>query len=206
MSKCINNNGDSVLHMCFKYPNNSLIYNFSYFLNQFINPRLFAISTTFFILILPFLFLLETPISIIKRQIEKYSKIKIETLHYLHRIIFSLVLNVVLYTVFRQRRPCSCIGENGEYEHLGSSYGLPSGDVLNATLFSIFFIEIFGKKRIIPQLFAFVLLIFIIVERMTLGFHSLFQTLSGSFLGIILHFYTINVPQYFIFIDLFIQV
>ena len=118
---CLSNNGESLLHMCFKYPNDSMIYNFSTFLNQFINPRLFAISTTFFILILPFLFLLETPLSIIKFQIEKYSKIKIETLNYLHRIVFSLVLNVVLYTIFRQSRPCSC-EKNGEYEHVGSAY------------------------------------------------------------------------------------
>jgi hypothetical protein len=122
ISTCINNNGDSLLHMCFKYPNDSFIYNFSLFVNNWINPRLTATLTTFFILILPFILFHDVPLSLIKLQLEKYSKIKIESLNFLHRIVYSLVLNVVLYTIFRQRRPCSC-GVNGEYHHIGSAYG-----------------------------------------------------------------------------------
>lgn len=57
-----------------------------------------------------------------------YCCMKVSAIHFLYRASYSLVLDVMLYTVFRQRRPCQCSWEGGPPVQVGSHYGMPSGD------------------------------------------------------------------------------
>lgn len=57
-----------------------------------------------------------------------YCCIKVSAIHFLYRASYSLVLDVMLYTVFRQRRPCQCSWNGGDPVQVGSHYGMPSGD------------------------------------------------------------------------------
>jgi hypothetical protein len=55
------------------------------------------------------------------------------------------------------------------------------------------------------RLISAILMVWMCMERIVLGYGSLGQVMVGAMFGIVLHFYSTRVPQYFIFIEAVLQ-
>ncbi|KAJ5076068.1 hypothetical protein M0811_06930 [Anaeramoeba ignava] len=130
-------------------------------------------------------------------SIKKFFRIQFVLLNFVHRLVYAFVLDVMLYTVFRQRRPCICdIEGTGEFSPVGSIYGMPSGDSMTGGLLGSFLFDEAIYFPILSRIVGVVILILAMIERVTLGFHSVGQVVTGGSLGVALYFYSTRVPQY----------
>ena len=68
-------------------------------------------------------------------------------------------------------------------------------------LFGIILIERAPYHRIWARVLGAVIVIWVCMERAVLGYHSIGQVTVGAVLGIALHFYSTNVPQFMMFVD-----
>ena len=119
-------------------------------IQPFVNPRGLAVAAALFIIGLPLCVRSSSSFSISPAS---YTTAKLSALHFLFRMSYSQVrgellscpsecrcvmririrmphsqvLDVMLYTVFRQRRPCTCSWDGGAFAQVGSTYG--SNDV-----------------------------------------------------------------------------
>ena len=57
--------------------------------------------------------------------VARFNACKVSLLNFVHRMSYALVLDVALYAVFRQHRPCKCPSDpdGGGYIQIGSIYG-----------------------------------------------------------------------------------
>ena len=125
----------------------------------------------------------------------------------MHRICYTLVLDVALYTVFRQLRPCNCTSDGGNtFQHFGSRYGMPSGDAMSGAIFGIFLFDIAPYHGWLARAFAIIIIPIVCLERVVLGYHTVAQVTVGSCMGIALHYYSTRAPQFMIFFDGIIQI
>ncbi|KAJ5075255.1 hypothetical protein M0811_07608 [Anaeramoeba ignava] len=204
---CENQLNNKFFNKCFKQIPLGILTIFGEIINTWFSPRILAIILTFVILIMPFIIfgIKEQSIQPIK-SIERFYQMKFIVLNFLHRIGYGLVLNVILYTIFRQSRPCLCDFDGLGEKPFGSHYGMPSGDALTGGIIAMFLIQEFPLKPFITRFLAILLMIFICMERVFMGYHSLGQVIIGVFFGIILHFYSIKIPQYILIIENLIQI
>ena len=104
-------------------------------------------------------------------------------------------------------RPCSCTTDGGKtFQHVGSMYGMPSGDAMSGAIFGIFLFDIAPYHGWLSRALAVVIVPLICLERVTLGYHTVAQVTVGSCLGILLHYYSSRAPQFMIFVDGIIQI
>jgi membrane-associated phospholipid phosphatase len=173
------------LNTCFKTPNDSIITMLANWVIQWINPRFQATAVVAAILVLP---LLAQTLQLKNSfpALVKVERMKLLLAFYLHVLSIGLVLDVGLYTVFRQRRPCECyaaVEGEGPLLPIGSYYGMPSGDAMAAGVLGMFFIR-YGLGHFIGGRILGVLIILAAgLERMTLGFHTLGQVTVGASMG-----------------------
>ncbi|EFA75582.1 phosphoesterase [Heterostelium album PN500] len=130
----------------------------------------------------------------------KFLSLRIATVHMLHRASYPLVLGVGLYAIFRQRRPCFCNGA-----HIGSYYGMPSGDAMAGGILAAFLIDKAPFYPIFARISGILLMICVCFERTILGYHSVGQVMTGTTIGFFLHFYSTRVPQWVLVFDIFAQ-
>lgn len=176
------------------------------YIMQWVNPRTLAITTLSMILILPVLTM--SGKSSTKLQLEEIANecvsMRWKLLNFLHRLCYSLVLDVALYAAFRQSRPCKCL-QNGSLSHIGSIYGMPSGDAMAGALFGAYLFEAAPFSAWGSRIVAVISVFLVCFERVVLGYHSIGQVTVGASLGIILHIYSTRAPQFMIFVDAVVQ-
>ncbi|KYQ91285.1 phosphoesterase [Tieghemostelium lacteum] len=198
-SNCTNVNGDMFFNKCMMN-DESVLPLMASFIMQFVNPRTVAYTTTSIIVILPAMLLLSNSPAIYPTMKNKYMSLKLTLVHMLHRASYPLVLGVGLYAIFRQRRPCFCNGA-----HIGSYYGMPSGDAMAGGILGAFLIDKAPFYPVISRIAGVLLMVSVCFERTILGFHSVGQVITGTTIGFILHFYSTRVPQWVLFIDIACQ-
>ncbi|EKX42266.1 hypothetical protein GUITHDRAFT_164206, partial [Guillardia theta CCMP2712] len=195
-TNCTNNNDDTLLNRClYEYPP-SLFTFIGDIIQPFVNPRGIAVTVTTLLLALPVVVRYSRSISISPAS---YFAVKISLLHFLYRCCYSLVLDVALYTVFRQSRPCTCSYNDEKARRIGSVYGMPSGDSMMGALVGAFIWDSSSSFEMTAT-GAFVTMA-VMCERMSWGFHSLGQTMAGSALGIALHYWSTRTPLYFTILE-----
>jgi len=142
-----------------------------------------------------------------------FKAVHILALNFLHRVGYTLTLTVALYCIFRQHRPCQCYsssssssGSHAPYLQVGSIYGMPSGDAMSGAITAMLLI-LWSPASIKKRMVVVGVLITIAkcIERMLLGYHSMGQVITGSSLGVLLSLYSEFAPQYFLFVDVFVQ-
>jgi len=90
-------------------------------------------------------------------------------------------------------------------QYIGIRYGMPSGETMVAGLLSGYLMDE-GRYWSLGFCFACaIIIVWICMERMVMGFHSLGQVIVGASLGVLFHFYSTRVPQYMIFIDAVVE-
>uniref|UniRef100_A0A7S1PG15 Phosphatidic acid phosphatase type 2/haloperoxidase domain-containing protein n=1 Tax=Percolomonas cosmopolitus TaxID=63605 RepID=A0A7S1PG15_9EUKA len=246
VTSCFSENGDLFLNKCLRLDDGSTIVVFAEFLQQWVNPRIVAMFVTFLVIVLPFFHFssvsLHSRLSLLstKRYIthlislNEYQKMKL--VNFLHRMCYSLVLDVAIYAIFRQHRPCTCTDidiqmmEGGyvqvdpeyKYSHVGSIYGMPSGDAMAGALLGATIIDWsidaslsgFASKKMVANgsrivfgtALGIALSLLVAVERVVLGKHSVAQVTVGVMMGFLLHIYqTRFAPQFMIFVDSILQ-
>lgn len=240
---CENQNDSSFLNACRKERESGFWTIIANFVAEWFNPRAQALVSLFLVL---FLYLrqtryaspkpsdpsvlgqLTTPSSSSSGSLINTHNASIPiaiALHYMHMLTFSLCLDVALYAVFRQHRPCICNGAK-----IGSIYGMPSGDALAGGLLAAYLVDanVIGgfvrdlvgssgaaagwiSRRILPgtrvwSVVAAVLLVFFVCEeRVALGFHTIGQVTVGTCLAIVLYIYSTRAPLWCVYVDAVIQ-
>lgn len=122
--KCIDTNDSTFLNKCFLVDNRMFLHVFYDFVNNWINPKLIAVVILVTILILPLFILDNIEATHIKYMLKRYGRIKIFLLNYLHRTCFVISLNIAIFCIFRQKRPCTCTTDGGvTWSIYGSYYG-----------------------------------------------------------------------------------
>lgn len=118
------------------------------------------------------------------------------------------MLDVVLYTVFRQRRPCLCPASpsGGPLVPVGSIYGMPSGDAMGGALFGMLLVHHGPYHAVLSRALGVLSIVWVCYERAVLGFHSIGQVTAGASIGIALHFYNFFTPQALIVVDVLVMV
>eukprot|EP00823_Brevimastigomonas_motovehiculus_P005328 TRINITY_DN3910_c3_g1_i1.p1 TRINITY_DN3910_c3_g1~~TRINITY_DN3910_c3_g1_i1.p1 ORF type:complete len:476 (+),score=88.56 TRINITY_DN3910_c3_g1_i1:61-1428(+) len=129
--------------------------------------------------------------------VRTYRTLKLHSLQLLHRlVVFQFCFVCALYTMFRQHRPCTCDGKQW-----GSIYGMPSGDSMVASILASLLLDRPPSHALWARILGFAMIIVIPVERVVLGFHTVGQVVTGTLFGLLFHFYSTRVPQFFSFID-----
>ncbi|KAG2381768.1 hypothetical protein C9374_006152 [Naegleria lovaniensis] len=208
-SYCINELDSSFINKCHRQVPSNFLTMLANFAVQWINPRTLAISAVFFLIILPVLQFasIRRESGVVQHVLSKFLHNKIVILNFLHRVCYTLVLDVALYAVFRQMRPCSCTTDGGKsFLHFGSRYGMPSGDAMSGAIFGVFLFDIAPYHGWIARAFGIIVIPLICLERVVLGYHTIAQVTVGSSLGILLHYYSSRAPQFMIFFDGIIQI
>jgi membrane-associated phospholipid phosphatase len=199
-------NDEVFLNRCFKQQPDSPLSLVAEFLIQWMNPRMLAITVTVFILALPLLQMSYTSATNVPHVVRRLVHSKLALLNFLHRICYSLVLDVALYAAFRQLRPCKCSNDGGvTFTHVGSRYGMPSGDAMAGAIFGAYLFDVAPYQNHLARVAAVAIIPLISMERVVLGYHSIAQVTVGSLLGILLHVYSTRMPQFMIFVDALIQ-
>ncbi|EGG14782.1 phosphoesterase [Cavenderia fasciculata] len=196
---CTNVNGDNFFNKCMMN-NENVLPLMANFIMQFVNPRTVAYTVTSLLLILPAMFLVGASPSVYPALKNKYVSMRITIVHMLHRAAYPLVLGVGLYAIFRQRRPCECNGV-----HVGSYYGMPSGDAMAGGILGAFLIDSAPFYPLFARVAGVLLMACVCFERTILGFHTVGQVLTGTSIGFFLHFYSTRVPQWVLIIDIIAQ-
>jgi len=124
----------------------------------------------------------------------RYSQLHL--INFLHRVNYSLCGTVMLYAIFRQRRPCDCSDQQ-----VGSIYGMPSGDATHGAVLGAFLIDSAPFSPVWARVAGLAVLILKATERVLLGWHSIGQVTSGIVIGFTSHFYSTRAPQFMIFVD-----
>jgi len=114
----------------------------------------------------------------------------------LHRTVYSMAGTVMLYTIFRQHRPCLCLGDQ-----VGSIYGMPSGDASHAGVVGAFLLDSSPGHPIIGRIVGVAVMVLVAAERVLLGWHSIGQVVAGLAVGVFCHFYSTRAPQFMVFVD-----
>jgi membrane-associated phospholipid phosphatase len=204
---CINENDSSILNRCFREYPLGLLTIFSNTLLQWVNPRMLAITTVCVYLLLPIILFSHVRLRDIKAShLKRFHQLKVLTLNFLHRICYTLVLDVALYALFRQSRPCRCTDDGGKtFAHVGSIYGMPSGDAMSGALFGMLVYDYAPFHPILGRIFGLLIIPLVSLERVVLGYHSIAQVTVGSLLGVVLHVWNTRMPQWTIFFDAIVQ-
>eukprot|EP01112_Ceratiomyxa_fruticulosa_P021575 TRINITY_DN763_c0_g1_i1.p1 TRINITY_DN763_c0_g1~~TRINITY_DN763_c0_g1_i1.p1 ORF type:complete len:368 (+),score=50.41 TRINITY_DN763_c0_g1_i1:86-1189(+) len=197
-TECGNVNGDLFFNRCFYKPSNTFLMLMANNIVQWVNPRTLAITTLSMCLCLPALLILNNHSSWYFEVRRKFHATRLVLIHFLYRISYSLVLDVALYAVFRQRRPCACMTNY-------SRYGMPSGDAMAAGILGGYLLDKAPFFKWATRFMGLLLIASVCFERVILGYHSVGQVMAGASIGVILHFYATRVPQYFLFLDAIIQ-
>lgn len=122
--ECIDTNDSTFLNRCFLVDNRMFLHVFYDFINNWINPKLIAIVILITILMLPLFILDNIEASHVQYMLKRYGRIKIFLLNYLHRTSFVICLNIAIFCIFRQKRPCTCTSDGGQtWSIYGSFYG-----------------------------------------------------------------------------------
>lgn len=202
--------GPAFLNMCRMQTPPGFLYAVAGWVAEFVNPRTQAYTVLGIIVALPFLLFRWRPHggrragTLEKATLERHAVAHVVGLNYLHRICYSLVLDVALYAIFRQRRPCACL-QGGKLVPVGSRYGMPSGDAMAGGILGAFLFDTAPVYPIISRVLGIVIILAVNVERMLLGMHTLAQVTVGSLLGVCLHFFSTRTPQRLIFLDATVQ-
>jgi len=198
---CENVLGDSFFNKCrMQYPY-GLWTNLAQVIYQFSNPRALAIFSVCLLLVLPWLVLEKKPSS---RSIQRFTQIQINILNFLHRLSYALILTLALYALFKQHSPCRCPAEK-EMKYIGSIYGMPSGEAIAAGLLSGYLLDEGKYWSIRAYIVGALLIAWVCMERIVMGYASLGQVIVGALVGVMLHIYSVRVPQYAIFIDAIVE-
>eukprot|EP00013_Stygamoeba_regulata_P018929 CAMPEP_0177658200 /NCGR_PEP_ID=MMETSP0447-20121125/16668_1 /TAXON_ID=0 /ORGANISM="Stygamoeba regulata, Strain BSH-02190019" /LENGTH=307 /DNA_ID=CAMNT_0019162759 /DNA_START=399 /DNA_END=1322 /DNA_ORIENTATION=+ len=175
-------------------------------IQDWINPRFLAQVATIFIGLLPVVFfggrLRAQPLA----SYEHTQLVKLHLLNFVHRMTYTLVLDVALYNAFRQSRPCLCPTSSGGYARVGSMYGMPSGDAMSGAIFGAWLMDEGPIFPVGARVTGFLTMILVCVERVALGKHSIGQVTTGAAIGVLLHIYSTRTPQWTIYLDNVIQV
>jgi len=194
-----NVNGDNFFNKCFMDVPPGFGTVFAQTVTYWLNPSLTGIVLVFIIAVSPFLILTEKRSSRAP-AVTQYKLVQLHLLNFLHRVVVSNWMSVVLYTIFRQHRPCRCDGEQ-----VGSIYGMPSGDAMVGGVVGAYFLDQAPLHPIWSRLFGLTVIIFKAAERVLFGFHSIGQVTTGLTIGVLYNFYSTRLPQYVVFIDLSLQ-
>ncbi|KAL0487714.1 8 TM domain-containing transmembrane protein [Acrasis kona] len=198
---CLSENDDSFLNKCHKQ--GGVLALTANFLVQWINPRVLAITALFLILLLPLLHLSDVKQSNLAFSLRKFNQNQLYILNFMHRVCYTLVLDVALYAAFRQSRPCRCTVDGGKtFQHQHSIYG---SDAMSGAIFAATLFDGAPYNKYLSKIFAVIVIVLINAERVVLGYHSVAQVTVGSCLGIALHLYSTRTPQFFVFIDAIVQ-
>lgn len=128
------------------------------------------------------------------------------TLNFLHRICYTLVLDVALYALFRQSRPCKCTDNGGlTFSRVGSIYGMPSGDAMSGAIFGMLVYDFAPFHPVWGKVIGLCIIPVINMERVVLGYHTVAQVTVGSLLGVVLHIWNTRMPQWTIYLDAVVQ-
>ncbi len=169
----------------------------------YIGPNQSAVILFFMVCLLPFFYFsggmgLGVRYAHSKSVRAQFRYMRYHLLNLLHRTSYSLCGTVMLYTWFRPRRPCSCPENPGQ---VGSIYGMPSGDSTHAGIIGAFLIDTAPGHPVLSRVFGLLVMGLVGAERISLGWHSLGQVLSGLSLGFASHFYSTRAPQVMVFVD-----
>jgi membrane-associated phospholipid phosphatase len=206
-SFCVNENDDSFINKCHReYP----VSYWSLFANtalQWVNPRMLAITAVCIYIVMPLLLFSNVRLRDIRAShLKRYNNLQIQTLNFLHRMCYTLVLDVALYAVFRQSRPCRCTDDGGKtFTHVGSIYGMPSGDAMSGAIFGAFIYDLAPFHPIIGRVIGALVIPVICMERVVLGYHTVAQVTVGSLMGIALHVWNTRMPQWTVYLDAIVQ-
>ena len=82
---------------------------------NWINPMLLSTTGTSVVLLMPLLLLFgrKMRVAMLSEATINYHYYQLMALNFVHRIGYTMALNVALYAVFRQHRPCSCSAGTG---------------------------------------------------------------------------------------------
>eukprot|EP00696_Hemimastix_kukwesjijk_P003092 gnl/Hemi2/13774_TR4685_c0_g1_i1.p1 gnl/Hemi2/13774_TR4685_c0_g1~~gnl/Hemi2/13774_TR4685_c0_g1_i1.p1 ORF type:complete len:360 (-),score=104.69 gnl/Hemi2/13774_TR4685_c0_g1_i1:118-1197(-) len=197
---CTNTLSDFILNRCL-LNDNVVAQGFANTVNSWVNPRVTAVCALVFILVLPFVWFRGAR-TVCARTLNSFLSVRLQALNFLHRMCYTAVLGVGLYTVFRQHRPCQCRDSiDKPYTQLWSVYGMPSGDAMCGAIVGAFLFEKTFRNRAWGAVAAAVVMICKMSERLILGYHTLGQVITGSVIGLTLHVYSTRVPQYMVFVD-----
>jgi len=188
---CTSNNGDMLLNRCLREFPPGLFHLLGNTLQPLINPRGLAVVAFLAIMALPIAADRARAISLSPAA---YCSLKLTALHFLYRCSYALVLDVVLYTVFRQRRPCSCSFMGGPSEQVGSVYGMPSGDSMMGALFGAWIWDT-RENKLLSRVGGVAIMLLVMAERISWGMHSLGQASAGAGMGIVLYYTSSRLPQ-----------
>eukprot|EP00287_Rhodomonas_sp_CCMP768_P028281 CAMPEP_0202846866 /NCGR_PEP_ID=MMETSP1389-20130828/73959_1 /ASSEMBLY_ACC=CAM_ASM_000865 /TAXON_ID=302021 /ORGANISM="Rhodomonas sp., Strain CCMP768" /LENGTH=136 /DNA_ID=CAMNT_0049524493 /DNA_START=79 /DNA_END=485 /DNA_ORIENTATION=- len=108
-----------------------------------------------------------------------YCAVKLSAIHFLYRTSYALALDVALYAVFQQRRPCSCSFNGGDYKQVGSTYGMPSGDSMMGGLFGAWIWDAAPGGWAAKAVGGFIVFS-AAAERVSWGMHSVGQACVGG--------------------------
>lgn len=132
---CKNVLDDSFFNKCRVDNPPSALTSFAETITSFVTPVLLANYAVTVLLFLP-LFVSHDRASdgttVLNRGV--FQKRHLLLLNLMHRVGYTLALNVALYAVFRQRRPCECSTDGVNFIPIGSRYGMPSGDAASGRL------------------------------------------------------------------------
>ena len=90
-----------------------------------------------------------------------------------------------LYEIFKQPRPTL---NNKTKETIGSIYGMPSGDTMCGSIFAVL---LFPNYPLLAVLFQLA----VMFSRVSIGYHSILQTVVGAVLGIIWAYANVVFPR-----------
>jgi membrane-associated phospholipid phosphatase len=214
-AQCTNTNDDTFFNKCrMEYPPGARA-ALGMTTNPWINPTALTLYCVVVLLVLPLVTLLHARIPsgmtrFLTTSVANLKRFHLHTLNFFHRVLFSTTLNVCLYIIFRQRRPCECLtGHPLQYKQVGSIYGMPSGDAMSGGVLAAYLLYWRpgnGYYRFVSVGAALAVMALKINERLSLGMHSIGQVTTGTVLGLALSAYSERAPQFCIFIDLLAQI
>lgn len=197
---CENTINDNIFNRClYRKPFDATV--FVQEVQAWFNPVFVSQVTFVMLFLLPLLVFGKTLQANFSQRWHFYRLLKLKLLNFLHRMTYTLVLDVALYCVFRQRRPCICDGAQ-----IGSIYGMPSGDAMGGALLGAFLIDEGPVFPLLSRVFGALIIFCTCLERTMLGYHSLGQVITGASLGVLLHFYSTRAPQFMVYLDALVTV
>jgi len=166
-----------------------------------------AITAVCVHLLLPILLFSNVRLRDVKNShLRRFVQLQMMTLNFLHRVCYTLVLDVALYAVFRQSRPCKCTDNGGlTFAHVGSLYGMPSGDAMSGAIFGMLVYDFAPFHPVLGRVIGMSIIPLICMERVILGYHTVAQVTVGSLLGVLLHIWNTRMPQWTIYFDAVVQ-
>lgn len=175
----------------------------------FVSPMTIFVSALALLFALPAMLVVHADVRKggLAEALARHQRLYLGVLNFAHRAVYTLTLNVALYAVFRQHRPCRCGPPGGPLEQVGSIYGMPSGDAMSGGIVAgmLFSWEPLRSRRL-AWAGGVAVMVLKCTERLALGFHSLGQVLTGTSLGLALSVYSERAPQFMVVVDSAVQV